>query len=370
MKKLIALVLTVAMLVTCFVISASAETAAPSVTVEGPDKVTAGEEIVVKVIVNDAEPNVVGGVQGTVTVAGATISSVDVYDQLAAWNEATDAEDTIYKIDGDKVKFAAVNYLDSAESYTSVTWFEITVVAAEEGNVSVAVSDLVASDKQAQALAINAGDAYTAAIEDETAATLNKVGVLENAIPSDQGIVVNASITLSEGLQASDIAEYGVIYYPTTLLGQDELTYDYEPAIVAKITAGAEKFEQYLTDGEFNAVLRFAFSSDENAAKFLGTKVSSRVYYKTTDGEVFYSKNKDDSDKYISNGIASKAALTTILAFAKPQAENNIDSANVTAAQYLDAASKLSTTAYPDDWYASRKTVLQYAVELAIGEIK
>lgn len=349
MKKLIALVLTVAMMLTVCAFSASATTA-PELVAEGAANVQIGDKYTVSIRLNDAD-NTVGGFEGELAYTGATVDSIVVNPQVLGYNNTEDGT-TIIEDDGDSVNFATVADLKGTNPATRI-WFKVTFTVTSAPEFTL--SNVVFSDKNATELAGTTGGALKPAVPaaDATKVTLNKAGILEQTVPNDQGIVINAGIVAAE----EEITEFGVVFYPTSLLNGAELTVNTAGAVKASVKAGDAKFDSFLEAEEFNAVLHFDFSTDENAAKFMGTKVSARVYY-IVDGTAYYSANS--ADKYIQGGVSSKAALNTVLDFGNSVTDNK---STVATEDYDTAKAALNTS--NADWYNNRLTVLQYAVENA-----
>lgn len=350
MKKLIAVVLTVAMMLTVCAFSVSAEAAAPQLVAEGAANVQVGDKYTVNIRLNDAG-KIVGGFQGELKFSGATFDSAVVNPDVLVYNNTDDAT-TVIKADEDSVNFATVADL-KGENYATRIWFKVTFVITGDANFTF--ENVVFSDKNATEIDgtfVNLDPTVPAV--GATQITLEKQGIREGVTPAAQGIVVNAGIV---GVTDA-VTEFGVVFYPTSLLKGAELTVATEGAVVASVTKDDENFAKFVNAEKFNAVLNFNFSSDENAAKFLGTKVSARVFYKTADG-VFYSANS--VDKYIQGGVSSKAVLNTVLDYAGDGIDPN--HSDVETEEYVAAKAGLNTTA--TNWEANRCTVLKYAVQNA-----
>lgn len=350
MKKLIALVLSVAMMLTLGVLTVSAESDVALV-LEGENKVLAGADYVVSIRLNDAS-NKVGAFQGELTYSGATVKSIAVNPMVNELNNGAANEDII-NYDADSVNFVTLADVKGENPSTKI-WFKVTFTVAE--GATFALNNVVVSDKAAASLACDATstlapEVFSAADEEggDAFVTLNRVGIIEQTIPNDQAILIEAGISVPANVE---VEEYGVVFYPTALLNGAELTVETAGAAIAKISAGAEKFDKLIADGKFSALLHFNFSTDVKAAQFLGTKVSARVFYKV-DGEYAYSFNS--VDKYIQNGASSKAALNTILDY------GNVNCADDSA--FNTAKEGLSTS--DANWYENRCTVLECVVNKA-----
>lgn len=288
MKKIIAFILTVAMVLSVCAFSVSAETT-PAIVLEGAAKVVVGDDYTVSVRINNADA--VAGVQGELVYEGATVKEIVVNPQVTAWNN-TDDNDTIVYDDKNSVNFATlIGDLTGTRLLIKVT-FTITA------DPNFKLENVKFADDNAAALTGTSVNLDPAAVATEAGiAKLSKVGMLAESDGRKQGVVVNGCIT------AEGVTEFGVIYYPTQLLGGQALTLDTEGAVVASTTNLADI-------NDFDATLKFAYKDAAKAAKMLGVKISAVVYYKDATG-THYSANS--VDKYIQGGVASKAVLNVAL---------------------------------------------------------
>ena len=356
MKKFIALALTLAMLVSCLVFTASAEDSGVAVLAQGPTSVTANDTFTVKVRVQDTN-KVVGGVQGVLKVEGADITGVTVNDDVMKRNNTED-EKTIYKLDEEKdtVTFAALNSLDE-DTYDTRLWFMVECQAATS-DVAVIWDGVKVSNKEANlieaaktGLNVTVNDPAT-----EAYISVNRFGIKDTNDVEKQGLVIGSTIT--NVAKFTNLTEVGVVFYPTGLLNGAELKIDTAGAVVASAKKDTDIFNAIVTkkDGSFNGVLNFGFSSPDKALRFLGTKVTARVYYKLGE-EVHYVSNTVDN--YIVNGVVNKAALNHIL-----DKGNAVEEADVvgkpTKAEFDAAKELLKTTA--DKWQDNRQLVLDFII--------
>lgn len=295
MKKLIALVLALAMMVSVFALSASAATA-PALTLDGVDTADAGTTYVLTVTLKGAAS--VAGIQGTVTADGATVSNVQINKGLLTAND-TQAASTIAKSDDNKVSFVAL--VDTnVDSYATV---RITYNVTENAP-SFTLSNVVASDENAKSItSLSTQNKTTKATTDK--ATLLKIGMKPEKTAMKQGIRVHAATNIENA------EEFGVIFYPTALLNGATLNYQTSDAIIAKVTKDNPKFDEL--KAEYAATLNFNFTEEADAAKFLGIKISAVAYCKDNDGNIYYSDNSVKDDKYIQGGIGNKAVLNSAL---------------------------------------------------------
>ena len=288
MKKIIAFILTVAMVLSVCAFSVSAETT-PAIVLEGAAKVVVGDDYTVSVRINNADA--VAGVQGELVYEGATVKEIVVNPQVTAWNNTEDNNTIVYD-DKNSVNFATlIGDLTGTRLLIKVT-FKTTA------DPKFTLENVKFADDNAAALTGTSTGLDPVAVATEAGiAKLSKVGMLAESDGRNQGVVVNGCIT------AKGVTEFGVIYYPTQLLGGQALTLDTEGAVVASTTN--------LTDiNDFDATLKFAYKDATKAAKMLGVKISAVVYYKDATG-THYSANS--VDKYIQGGVASKAVLNVAL---------------------------------------------------------
>ena len=356
MKKFIALALALAMMVSCLVFTASAESGVV-VRLEGPANITAGAEFQVKIRVTDPS-RLVGGVQGMIDVTGAEFKSLEANPVLKTWNNTED-ETTIYKVTDNDVTFAALNSLE-ADSYSTRLWIIVNYKATAE-NVSVELKNVKAADKSAN-LINDVTVEYPGAVDiidpaEDLFIDMNYVGMRTSAeanVAMKQGLVVNSKINFA----GKEIDEFGVIFYPTSLLNGAELTVNTPGAVVAKAVKGDGLYNYVVNNGgEFDAVLNFKFDSDVNALRFLGTRVTVRSYYKVGE-EIVYASNDSAVDSYVKSGTASKAVLNIVL-----DKQNDVApvEGGVTADAFATAITGLNTN--NENWQANRATALKYVVD-------
>lgn len=352
MKKLIAVVLTVAMMLTVCAFSASAAVA-PSLVLQGAADVEAGADYTVIIRLNDTD-NQVGAFQGELAYTGATFKSVQVNPKVTAYNNG-DADETIIKNDGDSVNFVAVADIDGTNDATQI-WFKVTFTAA--AGASFELKNVIFSDKNGNKIEdATVGAALAPNVVSDPSVTLKKVGILEQTEANKQGIVVNAGLSNIP----AEATEYGVVFYPTALLNGEQLTVETVGAVKASVVKETNEatFNKFIEKQEFNAVLHFNFSTETKATQFLGTKVSARVYY-IVDGEPVYSANS--VDKYIQSGVSSKAVLNTVLDKGDTITDESANkSENVTVAKYSEVKGALNTSDL--NWEENRITVLTFAVD-------
>ena len=336
MKKIIAFVLTVAMVLSVCAFSVSAETAAPSIELQGAANAVVGDTYTVSVRLNDAA-GVVAGVQGELVYANATVKDIVVNPQVLTWNNTED-KNTVVHNDGNSINFATLADVTGTRLLIKVT-FEVAAGA------TFTLENYKFSDANAVAIDdATAGATLAPAVAATEEVSIVGVGMLPKEVATQQGVVVRGKVV------AEDVKEIGVLFYPTQLLGGKALTIDNKDAVSAVAT---ENLENILAEEEgFDGVLNFNLS-EAAAAKLLGVKITSVVYYKDSKGNVTYSSNNIDGNKYVKNGVASKAILNTAL--------DVVNGITDKAEELTNALADLDGSNY----IANRNTVLKYAVQAA-----
>ena len=336
MKKIIAFVLTVAMVLSVCAFSVSAETAAPSIELQGAANAVVGDTYTVSVRLNDAA-GVVAGVQGELVYANATVKDIVVNPQVLTWNNTED-KNTVVHNDGNSINFATLTKVTGTRLLVKITF------TVQEG-ATFTLENYKFSDADAKPIDnATAGAALAPAVAATEEVSIVGVGMLPKEVATQQGVVVRGKVV------AEDVKEIGVLFYPTQLLGGKALTIDNKDAVSAVAT---ENLENILAEEEgFDGVLNFNLS-EAAAAKLLGVKITSVVYYKDSKGNVTYSSNNIDGNKYVKNGVASKAILNTAL--------DVVNGITDKAEELTNALADLDGSNY----IANRNTVLKYAVQAA-----
>ncbi len=340
MKKIIAFVLTVAMVLSVCAFSVSAA-AAPSLELQGAANAVVGETYTVSVRLND-EASAVAGVQAEVTYDSdkAEVASIVVNPELKTLNNTEDDGTIVYN-DGDSVNFATLTKVAGTRLLVKIT-FNIKAEGAVFGLENVKFSN---GDAALISDAVAGADLAPTVVATEKVSIVG-VGMLAKETATEQAVVVRGKVTEA----AANVSEIGVLFYPTQLLGGKALTLETEGAVKAVAT---ENLKNILAIEEgFDGCLNVNLS-EEDAAKFLGIKITSVVYYKDAAGNVTYSANNIDGNKYVKDGVASKAILNTALDKVNPIEEK--DPELEAALADLDGANMV----------ANRNIVLKYAVQAA-----
>ncbi|MBO5200056.1 MAG: hypothetical protein J6B93_02130 [Clostridia bacterium] len=341
-KKLVALVMALAMLATMFAFSASAADGDVLKVVANGDPV-AGQDYVVSVKVVDADDSV-GGVSGVITVEGAALGTVAVADDLKTDNNTEDA-DTIVKVDGNSFKFAAVG--DDGE------WFKLTLTGlVEEANVKVTASDVKASNATGSATTDIAVENLSVVVP----VSDTGINVLGASIRGEKDVTkqgMRYSVGFDEDFDFSQVTEVGIIYAPKQLVDLSNFKIGADEDIKTLSVASTDSIFNYIkADKGFNAyVLTGIEGNTDGSYKMLGVRIAVRAYYKIGE-KIYYSQNNQGS---ISSGIDSRAHLNVTIALAETEETKTFD---VTA--ILADKTKLTTGT---DKYTNRQTLVDFVVE-------
>ena len=313
-KKLVALVMALAMLATMFAFSASAADGDVLKVVANGDPV-AGQDYVVSVKVVDADVSV-GGVSGVITVEGATLGTVAVADDLKTDNNTEDA-DTIVKVDGNSFKFAAVG--DDGE------WFKLTLTGlVEEANVKVTASDVKASNATGSATTDIAVENLSVVVPvSDTGIYVSGTSMRDEKDVTKQGLRYN--ITFGEDFDFSQVTEVGLIYAPKQLIDMTNFTIGADTDIKVVSAASTDAIFDYIkADKAFNAYVMTGIAGNETSSyKLFAVRVAARAYYKIGD-KVYYSNNTDEK---AASGISDKAVINVAMAMAATKTDAYADTA-------------------------------------------
>ena len=332
-KKLVALVIALAMLATMFAFSASAAEGDTLKIVANGDPVV-GENYEVSVKVVDADDSV-GGVSGVITVENATLSAVTVSDAVLAANR-TDDKDTIVKVDNNSFKFAAVG--DDGE------WFKLTLTGfAEEATIRVTASSTKASNATGSATTDLATENFAKEVPaSDTGIYVSATSIRATKDVTEQGM--RYAINFADDFDFSQVTEVGVIYAPKQLVDMSNFTIGADADIkVVKATSADAAFDYIKADKAFNAYIMTGIADNETGSyKMLGVRVAARAYYKIGD-KVYYSNNTEEA-REITSGIAGRAVLNAAMAMAATKTDEFADKA-----QYSDNSRRQALIDYVCD---------------------
>ncbi len=306
-KKIAALVLSLAMLATMFAFSASAAAEA-NLYLEGPDKATVGDIYTVSVRLSDAG-NEVGGFQGKITYTNAEYVSAQIHPNVLNLNDATaDLANTVVTDNGSTVDFVTVTDVKGTNPANAI-WFKVSFKVTAAGATFTLngekLSNKTGTDTVAETVT---GEALAPAVVSDAFA-INEIGMKNTTDAKTQGLVYK--VTFAGGEIPEGATEYGMVFYPTSLLN-GELTVNTEGAVKANVVEGDAAFDTIPTDdGSYWAYLNFAFENEDTAYKFLGTRITARAYY-VVDGTAYYS---DNTSADVTDGVANKAVLNVAKEF-------------------------------------------------------
>ncbi len=304
-KKLVALVMALAMLATMFAFSASAAEGDTLQIVASGDPVV-GENYEVSVKVVDADDSV-GGVSGVITVENATLSDVAVNEKLLADNKTED-KNTIVKVEGNSFKFAAVG--------NDGEWFKLTLTGFEaEATIKVTASDVKASNATGSETTSLVVENFLKVVPTtDTGINVSGTSIRETKDVTEQGM--RYAVTFDDDFDFSQVTEVGVIYAPKQLVDMSNFTIGADEDIkVVKAASTDAIFDYIKSDKAFNAYIMTGIADDKAGSyKMLGVRVAARAYYKIGD-KVYYSNNNEDA-KEITSGIAGRAVLNAAMAMA------------------------------------------------------
>lgn len=318
LKKIIAVLVTLSMLLAAFTLTATA--ADVKVTLTGRTQMEAGDSYFADLKVEGTT----GGIQGTITYDTEKLDYVGVEysDAFEAANAGLDEVAAVSEKDG-VITFVGLN------PGSDKVWFTLEFKVDTEGEVAV-------------------GDAFTVKASNTAGTgtvTAEVVGASVEAVAPDQVDMLGATIKTTADADKQDlmmvatvnkegatIVEYGVIFIPTHLLKGAELNCDPDyvygtnskgnpiKAAVATSTGASLR-----TNVDLYATL--GGSASYKSGALLQVDITSRAYIKLSDGTVIYSNNNETDPAVIDNGYAVKS----IIGVAKSIANNIKDVADYSA---------------------------------------
>lgn len=350
-KKIAALVLTFAMLATMFAFSASAETEAAKLYLDGPKNATQGQVYTVSICLED-KSDLVGGFSGTLTYSGATVEDIQVHPSVLALNDATEASTIITDKGNGTINFVTVTRVNGVNPQKAV-WFKVQFTI--DGDANFALSGVTFSDKEGKAyLSQSEGTVGQGLVLDVAAKNyaIDEIKIKDTADATKQGL--GYAVSFPGGKIPDNATEYGVIFLPTNLLEEGKaLTEDnYSSAVAAKVNKDTEpaRFASSVENGTYWAYLSFNFASEDKAYQFLGTKISARAYYKIGN-DIYYSDNTNGIG--VEDGVADKAVLNVAKELANSIADQQTQAVK-------DALADLDG---PTTYKANRGTLLQFVTD-------
>lgn len=296
LKKIIAVVVTLVMLlsVASFAASAAGE---PTLALYGKAEtgLTNGQGYYELAVHLTDAGNTVGGIEGAITYdttlfnyAGAVLNSAFVEagnPEEAAVVACTD--------DNGVVKFVGLNNAQSVGE-----WFVLKFEVVGTGSANFEFTDVKGANTEGYVTVNAVGDETVAS--DADVLKVEGAGIKTNADPSLQDIRYRVVVDQSKLPEGRTVKEYGLLLMFTKRLGYGELTYD----MIAANTNGlawAKIPGQYVTD-------EYAVNLNNMKANQIGVKVSARAFAVLDDDTVIYSKNYN-SEYNTKAGYDSKSVV-------------------------------------------------------------
>ena len=264
LKKIIAVVVTLVMLIGVVGISASAADEAPTIVLSGRTQARVGDTYELTVSLNGKDT--VGGVEGVIAYTGATYASV------AFANTENSAK---IRDNGD----GTINFVGlSSQTDADGKWFTLTFNLSDEASeASFAITSCEGANVD--------GTGYVTVATESTALTTYPDGIIDmsgawillETGKEDLRFGVNYSETnLKAYKQDAEIEEYGVLLMVTQKLAGRELEHkmiaDQEPGLAyARVTDGSAPSESFYT---------YIKNSASWSAKSKGVRISARAYIK------------------------------------------------------------------------------------------
>lgn len=341
LKKVIAVVVTLVMLLGIAAISASAA-ANPTVTLLGKSEtgITDGTEGYYEVVVHVDDANTMaagGAIEGIVTYDSTlfTYAGVEVNDSIKALNP-----DTAVALDkgNGTIAFICVGN-GSVED-----WFILKFKVNEAGTADFTLK-LKAADDESYLTVTAVNETTTVKNDGYINIKGAQLKLIENAQTQDIRFVVD----LDESKVTGTVSEIGVLLMYTKRLGHRELTVDIQDATGLAVARKVIGGDVEVPTGEFFA------NVNGMAVDQLGVKISARAYVKVDD-VVYYSNNYILETK-INSGYASKSVVDVARAAAADAKANCKDAFKLAAIEtILDKTSitgddRISLIAFVNEYY-------------------
>lgn len=278
LKKIIAVVVTLVMLLSVAGIAASAE-GEPVLALQG--KATTGltngqgyYELAVHLTANNDQ---VGGIEGAITYDTAKFNYVGAVlnANFVAAGNPTEAVTVACTDDNGVVKFVGLNDNNSIGE-----WFVLQFEVVATGEATFAFENVKGANTEGYVTVVANGDSTV--VVDDNVVGVEGAQIKKNADPEKQDI--RFRVTVGAAPEGRTVVKYGMLLMFTKRLGYRELTYD--------MIAG---HEEGLAWAEVNAADvdggEFAVNLNNMKANQLGVKVSARAYAVLDNGDVIYSSN-------------------------------------------------------------------------------
>ena len=308
LKKIIAVVVTLVMLLSVATFAASAASE-PTLALYGKAEtgLTKGQGYYELAVHLTDAGNTVGGIEGAITYDTNVFNYVDAQlnANFVAAGNPEEAAVVACTDDNGVVKFVGLNNAESVGE-----WFVLRFEVVAAGSANFAFTAVKGANTEGYVTVNVVGDSTVATDAD----VLNVAGatIKDNKDGDAQDIAFRVVVDSSNLPEGRTVKEYGLLLMYTKRLGYGELTYDMIKAqelgqvtglVWAKVDAAAVSTE-------------YAVNLNNMKANQLGVKVSARAFAVLDDGSVVYSKNYN-SLLNTKSGYESKSVIDVARAAAR-----------------------------------------------------
>ena len=296
LKKIIAVVVTLVMLLSVATVAASAASE-PTLALYGKAETGLTKdqgyyELAVHLTANNDQ---VGGIEGAITYNTEILDYVDAQLNANFVNAGNPEEAVVVACTDDNgvVKFVGLNNNDSIGE-----WFVLRFKVVAEGTAEFAFTGVKGANTEGYVTVNVQNDATVAT--DADFLKVEGAGIKMNADPNLQDIRYRVVVDKSKLPEGKTVKEYGLLLMFTKRLGYGELTYEMIDANTTGL-AWAKIPGEYVTD-------EYAVNLNNMKASQIGVKVSARAFAVLSDDTKVYSKNY--SEEFNTNaGYDSKSVV-------------------------------------------------------------
>ncbi len=304
LRKVIAVIVSLVMLLGVAAISASAEGEKPTISLYGKSEIglteQGGTELYELAVYLDEAGSAVGAVEGTITYD----TGVFDYDSIVSnLDTTTNPEGTVFDIDEEN---GAIRFIALVSDTRELFVVNFAVVGENE-DATFILTTKIANQTGTDYLNVKAAR-RNVAVKDNDIINVNGAAILKTA--SDKGtqdirfnIQVDDTLAAAAITEANPAVEVGVLMMFTKRLGYNELTVD---MIDDENVTGLVVAKKTLAEGE--DVASFTANVRNMQSNALGVRVSARAYIKLEDETVIYSRNFN-SQMETNCGYASESVI-------------------------------------------------------------
>ncbi len=296
LKKIIAVVVTLVMLLSVATVAASAADGATlALYGKAETGLTKGQGYYELAVHLTDAGNTVGGIEGAITYDTTIFNYVDakLNANFVAAGNPEEAAVVACTDDNGVVKFVGLNNAQSTGE-----WFVLRFEVVAEGSANFAFSGVKGANTEGYVTVSVAGDDTVAT--DSDFLKVEGASIKRNKDENMQDIRFRVVIDQAELPEGKTVKEYGLLLMFTKRLGYRELVY----SMIADCETGlawAKVDPDAVTD-------EFAVNLNNMRANQLGVKVSARAFAKLDDGTIIYSKNYN-SEYNTKAGYDSKSVV-------------------------------------------------------------